>query len=189
MTLKELKDETMILLEEYNDGATYTDDVDLRKKLSPAINSVQVELATTIAPIIKTESITKSTADDLEHDLPDDFYQLDELKECGWDIYASTIEFNNEYIGTIKMRYKAYPTRINSDTLDTASLEVDRSAQEIMKWGVAAEILKADPSADYISYENEYTRLKNLLDTRRSDGIVQLVSIPESNSYFPSESE
>lgn len=185
MTILRLIQDTLIMLEEYNSSTTtYTDDTDLRAKLFPAINTIQYELATTIAPIHKIASISKATIADLESNLPTDFFKLDMVEECSYELYPTTIQFNNEFIGTIKLRYWAFPTIITSSTANTTELELDRPAQEIMKYGVASELLKADLSSDYSVYEAKYQNLKANLDTSRSKGVAQIKPLPESNVYF-----
>lgn len=180
MTIGQLKKETLALIEEYNGGATFTDDADLKAKLNYAINTIQTELALDVAPIVKKEVFTKASEDDLEENLPADFYQLYKLNDCHFEIFTNTIEFNNDYIGTINMYYKAYPTRIEDATLDTATLEIDRNAQEIMKWGVASEILKMDPAIDYGIFEAKYQNLKANIDSRKNGGIIQIVKMPNA---------
>jgi hypothetical protein len=197
MTLGQLKKETLILIEEYtaktdtDSKPIYTEDEDLRQKLNIAVNSVQTELATKrnnngdiFAPILKVVTVTKESEDDLSYDLPDDFFQLDEVRECRYEVHGNTIDFNNKYIGTIKLRYYAYPTRIDDTTLDTVNLEIDRSAQEIMKYGVASELLKADISSNYSVYENRYLELKSTLETSRTKGIMQVVDLEPSKRFF-----
>lgn len=184
MTIGTLKKETLTLIEEYNDNIDYTDDEDLAKKLNSAINTIQLELATTVAPYDKKVDVSKTDEDDLEYTLPSDFYKLNMVKECSYELYPTTIEFNNKYVGTIKLRYWAYPTRIEDTTADSFSLEIDRSAQEIMKYGVASELLKADLSSNYSIYEAKYQNLKANLSTTRSKGIGQIKPLPASINYF-----
>jgi len=184
MTIGQLKKETLALIEEYNGEATFTDDADLKAKLNYAINTIQTELALSVAPIIKKSTIAKASESDLSSNLPSDFYQLYKLAECSFDIFTSTIEFNNDYVGNINMYYKAYPTRIIDTTLDTVELEIDRNAQEIMKWGVASEILKMDPAIDYGIFEAKYQNLKANIDSRKNGNVIQIVSLEPSRNYF-----
>ena len=184
MTLGQLKKETVVLIEEYNGESTFTDDADLAAKLNYAVNTIQTELAMDVSPIIKSEAITKLSTSKLTHNLPADFYQLYRIDECKWDIMGGTIIFDNDFIGTINMYYKAYPTRIDDATLDTANLEIDRNAQEIMKWGVASEILKVDPAIDYGIFEAKYQNLKANINSSRNGGIMQVVSLETGRNFF-----
>lgn len=184
MTLGQLKKETMVLIEEYNGTGTYTNDADLAAKLNFAVNTIQTELALDVSPIIKKEVIAKSSTANLEHSLPTDFYQLYRIEECSWDVIGDKINFNNEYIGNINMYYKAYPTRIIDTTIDATELQLDRNAQEIMKWGIASEILKVDPSIDYGIFEAKYQNLKANISASRNGGIMQVVRMQPGKDFF-----
>ena len=78
--------------------------------------------------------------------------------------------------GEAKVKYYKYPTIIDSETDDdTYEFELSQDVLEIMPLGIAADLLKSDVSAQYGRvYEQAYKDALNMLDTRTTEGSVEI---------------
>lgn len=182
MTLLEMKKKVLQLIEEIKETipeadvvtkiTELTDDPDIDKKLSTAINMIQNELSR-MKKIPAKMTLTVSE-DNLEYDMKDieNFYQLNTLKfkdregkELAIDIYDNFVEFPTE--GIAKLYYYKYPTAITDTTEDTYTFELSNDALEIMPLGVAGMILMSDVSSGYGSiYTQRYEVMLQRLDPR-----------------------
>jgi hypothetical protein len=70
--------------------------------------------------------------------------------------------------GTIEIECNVFPERIDEKTNDKAyEFELTSDVLEIMPYGVAADLLKNDKSAEYGRiYEDQYERMLQRLDPR-----------------------
>lgn len=165
MNLGEMKQKVLRLIEEIApDKTDLTDDPDIKNKINDVINQIQFELAR-IKKITAIETIEVKEGQDYELTDLDNFYQLDRIQGVAYSHFGNYIEF--EETGTAKIYYYKYPKRINRDSSDLVKLEISDDAQEIMPYGVAADLLKSDVSNQYGEvYANRYNELKNGLDPR-----------------------
>ena len=164
------------MIEEISDNSeVYTDDPDLETKLNTIINQVMFE----IARMKKIHAIEKIEIPNtgLEYDLNEleSFFQLDHIiytdnnkNELEYDLFGNLVNFENE--GKATIYYYKYPKRIKEDTIDTTyKFELSEDAMQVLPYGVAADLLKSDVSANYGQiYANRYNELLQRLDPRYS---------------------
>ena len=172
MKLAEMKRKVLALIEEYNPDSEYlTDDPDIATKMEDVITQIMFELSrikkipdyfemkVQEGQIIRFEDITDET--DYE------VYQIGLIRGVWYDSKASgtVIKFLED--GIAEIEYFRYPTRITEKNRAKYEFELSQDVLEIMPYGVAADLLKSDISADYgIHYEKRYKDLKNELDSR-----------------------
>ena len=173
MTLLEMKKKTLGLIEELNpDSEFLTDDPDISTKFNEVTNQVMFELAR-MKKIPKYVEMEVSTGDLIEF--------ADIEKACGYEIYqigmVGGINYASKADGTIlkilesgtaEIDVFVYPERITETTKDKAyEFELSPDALEIMPYGIAADLLKSDVSADYGRvYAERYETMLQRLDPR-----------------------
>ena len=172
MTLKEMKIKVLALIEELNPNtALLTDDPDIATKINSVINQILFELCR-IKKIPKYVEMEVNAGDTIEF--------ADIEKECGYEIFqvnlfggvdnrakANGTVFKIIESGTAEIDCSVYPERITDTTKDSYEFELSADALEIMPYGVAADLLKSDISAEYGSiYATRYESLKQMLDPR-----------------------
>ena len=179
MTLLELKKKVLAMIEELNpDSEVLTDDPDIATKINEVINQVMFELVR-MKKIPKYVELEVSEGDILEF--------ADIEKKCGYEIYqVSTIGgvlytpkangtvFKVMENGTAEIDCYVYPERITATTKDKAyEFELTADLMEIMPYGVAADLLKSDVSADYgREYAKRYEDMIARLDPRYQMSVV-----------------
>lgn len=172
-TLKEFKQDVYSFIEEYDKSAKeLTKDVDIIAKINAIINTKILE----VTRYKKIEA--KETLDVIENeeyelsDIDSNAYQIKKIVGVKYEQEGKFITFKET--GTAKIYYYKYPKRINADTKeDEYKFEVDPEVLEIAKMGVAADILKMDVSNQYGRiWDNEYQRLLQTLDPRKTSGTV-----------------
>lgn len=202
MTLLEMKEKVYRLIEELSDTAPeptpepsddvenegeteevtteeethLTDDPDYEKKINTCINIVQNELARIKKiPAITTYNTETSLTGNI-YTMPETMYQIDKIKGCNYDVIGKTVIFDEDYLGDVEIYYYKYPTPITEETDDeTYVFELDQDALEVMPFGVAGDMLKSDPSTNYgIYYSNRYNELKQMLDSRFTNGMITI---------------
>lgn len=182
MTLLEMKKKVLALIEELNPDNEYlTDDPDIQAKLNEVINQIMFELAR-IKKIPKYVELEVSKGDRIE------FANIEE--ECGYEIYqlgtVSGVLYASKANGTVlkflesgtaEIDCYVYPERITEKTKDKAyEFELTSDVLEIMPYGVAADLLKSDVSAEYGSvYGTRYEAMKQMLDPRYQMTTVSVV--------------
>ena len=173
MTLLEMKKKVLGLIEELNpDSELLTDDPDIATKINAVINQVMFELAR-IKKIPKYVEMAVSAGDVLEF--------ADIEKACGYEIYQINLVGGVLYApkasgtvlkilesGTAEIDVFVYPESITEKTKDKAyEFELSPDVLELMPYGVAADLLKSDVSAEYGTiYATRYETLKQMLDPR-----------------------
>lgn len=172
MTLKELKLKTLALIEELNiNSDKYTDDPDIAAKYNYVANQVLFELA-------RIKKIPKYV--ELEVTEGDLIGFAEVANACGYEIYqisnvygvlyrpkANGTVFKILESGTAEIDCFVYPETITDTTKDNVELELSADALEIAPYGIAADLLKSDVSAEYGSiYASRYEQLKQMLDPR-----------------------
>lgn len=71
--------------------------------------------------------------------------------------------------GTAEIDVSVYPERITSLTKDSYEFELTSDLLEVMPYGIAADLLKSDASAEYGSiYSQRYETMLQRLDTRNA---------------------
>lgn len=173
MTLKEMKTKVLGLIEELNPlSDVLTDDPDIAAKINEVINSVMFELAR-FKKIPKYVEMAVNEGDTIEF--------ADIEKDSGYEVYQIDIICGVRYVpraqgtvlkmlesGTAEISFFAYPERITEKTKDKAyEFELSPDALEIMPYGVAADLLKSDVSAEYGNiYATRYREMFQILDHR-----------------------
>lgn len=172
MNLKEMKMKVLALIEELNpDTELLTDDPDIATKINSVTNQILFELAR-IKKIPKYVEMEVNKGDMLEF--------ADIEKECGYEVYQISNICGVGYVpkangtiykilegGTAEIDLFVYPERITDTTKDNYEFELSADVLEIMPYGIAADLLKNDVSAEYGNiYATRYESLKQLLDPR-----------------------
>jgi hypothetical protein len=172
MTLNEMDRKVLSLIEELNPNSEYlTDDPDIQAKKRHVTNQIMYELAR-IKKIPKYCEIEVSKGDIIEF--------ADIEKECGYEVFQIGLVCGINYIpkasntvlkiledGTAEIDVFVYPERITDTTKGTYEFELSADALEVMPYGIAADLLKSDISAEYGSvYGTRYESMKQSLDTR-----------------------
>lgn len=165
--------------EESSNPEELTDDPDIEAKLNDVINQVMFELARMKKiPAREVENITASMLEYELNSLPE-FYQLDNVRfvdvfnePAEAFVFGNLVEFTTQ--GTATFYYYKYPKRITDTTDDTMyKFELSDDALEILPYGVAADLLKSDVSANYGQvYAQRYETMLARLDSRTSIGSV-----------------
>ena len=103
----------------------------------------------------------------------DNFYKLETITGVRFDMFQNNIKFEED--GTARIKYYKYPKIINEETIDDEyEFELSQDCLEIMPYGVAADLLKSDVSAQYGQvYANAYREKLNLLELNTSNGVME----------------
>ncbi len=173
MTLLEMKKKVLALIEELNpDSEFLTDDPDIATKINEVINQIMFELA-------RLKKIPKYVEIDVKKGDIITFAELEE--ECGYEVFQVDMVYGVPFVvkahgtvykftedGTAEIDLFVYPERITEKTKDKAyEFELSADVLEIMPYGIAADLLKSDVSAEYGAvYANRYAELKQLIDPR-----------------------
>lgn len=179
MTLEEFKGKVYELIEEYNESAEdLTDDEDLSSKMNSVVNSIMNEVARfkKIDGYITMDIIFGEDEDfhiiDLK-DIDKKLYQINIIRGVESQVDGSKVIFFTE--GRAHIFYYKYPVQIDEETDDDYVFELDKECLEIMVYGVAGDLLKADVSANYGRlYWERYEQMLQRLDPRRAMGSVYL---------------
>lgn len=172
MTLNEMDKKVLSLIEELNPNSEHlTDDPDIQAKKRYVTNQVMFELA-------RIKKIPKYF--EMEVKKGDLINFSDFEKKCGYEVFqivvVSGVQCSLKANGTV---YKimedgilevdcfVYPERITEKTKGNYELELSLDALEIMPYGIAADLLKSDVSAEYGNiYSVRYENMKEMLDPR-----------------------
>lgn len=168
-----MKQKVLGMIEELNpDSATLTDDPDISAKINEVINQVMFELARmkkiakyTEMPVKKGQILEFAN---IEKKVGNEIYQIE--KVCGVDFRfkanGTILKFLED--GVAEIDVFVYPERITQKTKDKAyEFELSQDALEIMPYGIAADLLKSDVSAEYGRvYAERYETMLQRLDSR-----------------------
>lgn len=172
MTLKEMKEKVLALIEELNPlSDLLTDDPDIAAKINEVTNQILFEMSR-FKKIPKYVEIPVKAGDILE------FSDIE--RECGYEVYQIDVVCGVRYVpkangtvlkmlesGTAEIDCFVYPERITSKTKDSYEFEVSNDVLEIMPYGIAGDLLKSDVSAEYGNiYATRYQSMINTLDYR-----------------------
>lgn len=172
MTLKEMKQKVLAMIEELNPNSSLlTDDPDIATKFNDVTNQIMYELAR-MKKIPKYVEMEVTKGDVVEF--------ADIEKKCGYEIYqiglVGGINFASKANGTVlkiledgvaEIDVYVYPERITSQTNDNYEFELSPDALEIMPYGIAGDLLKSDVSTEYGTiYSTRYESMLQRLDPR-----------------------
>lgn len=175
MTLREMKDRVLSLIEEINPESEYlTDDPDIKEKINYVIDMKQHELAR-IKRLAASETLRVKENDQVNlYEEYNDFYKLKNITGVSYTLFENLVTFNED--GEAIVNYYRYPKKIDKDTdMDKYKMELSMDVLEIMPYGVAADVLKSDVSAQYGRvYEQAYQNALQMLDINTSEGIYEI---------------
>lgn len=180
MTLKEMKLKVLGLIEEVSPNSeNLTEDPDIAAKINDVINQIMFELA-------RMKKIPKYVEMEVHEGDKIEFADIE--KECGYEVYQlglvggvkCALKADGTVIkilesGTAEIDCYVYPESITSATKDSYEFELTPDVLELMPYGVAADLLKSDVSAEYGRiYEARYESMKQLLDPRRNMSFITI---------------
>jgi hypothetical protein len=174
MILKEVKKNTLALIEELNPQSEYlTDDEDIRAKIHGIINHIQFELAR-MKKLPEYVEMDVQEGDvirfaDIKEAAGVDVYQIDIVRGVDHDFKANGTIIKALEAGTLEIEFFRYPTVINDETADDFEMELQPDTLEILPYGVAGDLLKSDVSAEYGKvYSDRYETMLQRLDSRNA---------------------
>lgn len=192
MTAREMKIKVFSLIEEYYpDQTLLADDQDVQYKINGAINQIQMDLMKyKKIPAKSKKSIKKDSPTLLISSIPN-FYQLNTIPNVEYEVVGDyEIKFNIEKDTDVEIYYYKLPELMDlefqasgSKTAEQVSAEYDESfdleiateLQEIMPYGIAADLLKQDMISNYGKYFYErYLEMKNMIDSRKTTSMVTI---------------
>lgn len=170
MTLLEMKKKYLSLIEELNPNSDQlTDDPDIAAKQNEVVNMVMFKLA-------RFKKIPKYVEKEVAEGEIVTFEDIGKI--CGYDVYqvdlicgvphaskAGGTVFKFLGDGTAEFNVFVFPERITENAKDKAyEFELSPDVLEIMPYGIAADLLKSDASADFgkiyaDAFERELARL------------------------------
>lgn len=195
MTAKEMKIKTFSLIEEYYPERTeLADDQDVIYKINGVINSIMLDLMKyRKIPAKYSYELNEGNTTLVLSSIPD-FYQLNTILDVEYDVVGNyEIVFNVEDVElpkTVNIYYFKYPElmdlefeatstqtkeQVSAEYDDGFEIELELDIQEIMPYGIAADLLKNDMISGYGRYFNErYIELKGLIDSRKTQGMAMV---------------
>ena len=172
MTLGEMKLKVLGMIEEVNpDSAALTDDPDIAAKINDVINQILYEMARQkkIGKYVEME-VHKGdllTFEDIGSEVGYDIYQLGTISGVAHAFKANGTMVKVLEDGKAEIDCFVYPERITEKTPNSYEFELSADALEIMPYGVAADLLKSDVSAEYGAvYATRYESMLQRLDPR-----------------------
>ena len=175
MTLREMYDRVFSLIEEVNPDSEYlTDDVDFQAKISYIVDAKNHELAR-IKRMAALDTMDVRAGDEINlYEEYSNFYRLKNISGVKYDLCDNIVRFKEDGEATIK--YYKYPKKIDKDTPDDYKFENSMDVLEIMPYGIAADVLKSDVSAQYGQiYERAYQQALQMLDINTTEGSATIV--------------
>ena len=172
MTLLEFKKITLGLIEELNPNSTaLTDDPDIGAKINAVINQVMFELARMKKiPEYVEFDVTEGdvvTFNTIGEKCGKKVYQVGNVGGVKCSVKANGTVFKMLESGMAEIDCYVYPTEITEDTADSYEFDLTPDVLGIMPYGVAADLLKSDVSANYGQvYSARYESMKQMLDPR-----------------------
>ena len=172
ITLGEEKKKTLALIEELSpESELLTDDPDIAAKINYVTYQVAVDLMRSkkipryIEKAVNVGDLI--TFKDIEKECGNEVYQINTVGGVKYDFRASGTVIKALEAGTIEIDFYVYPKPINADTTDDYEFELSQDVLEIMPYGIAADLLKSDVSAEYGTvYATRYEQMKAQLDPR-----------------------
>lgn len=172
MKLRDAIRKILALIEEYNpESELLTDDPDISTKIYDVINQVMYELAR-LKKIPRFLSLPVVSGDvvsfqDLSELVGNAVYQLGPVRCVRYESRADGTVLKFTESGTAEIDLFVYPKRITPETSLDYEFELSDDVLEVMPYGVAADLLKSDQSAEYGSvYATRYETMLQRLDSR-----------------------
>lgn len=181
VTLQEMKKKVLSLIEELNpDNELLTDDPDIATKINEVVNQIMYELCR-LKRIPKYVEIPVSAGDILTLEniagkVGYEIYQLGLICGVTYAPKANGTVFKFLESGVAEIDCFVYPERITEKTKDKAyEFELSEDVLEIMPYGIAADLLKSDVSAQYGNvYAQRYETMKREIDPRYQGYVITI---------------
>lgn len=172
MKLLEMKKKVLALIEEINPESEHlTDDPDIEAKYEYVLTQVMFELSR-IKRIpdyaeIEVNAGDVFTFEEIKDETDYDVYMLDAVRGVKHELKAQGTVIKFLESGTAEIEYFRYPTRITDKNRAKYEFELSDDVLEVMPYGIAADLLKSDVSAEYGRvYAERYEAMKQMIDPR-----------------------
>jgi hypothetical protein len=173
MTLEDMIKKVLALIEELNPlSEVLTDDPDIALKIREVINQVMFELCRykkipqyVEVPVSDGQLVTFEQLGDI---CGYEIYQINRVKGVRYEAKANGTVMKMKESGTAEIDLFVYPERITDKTsLKGYEFSLSSDVLEVMPYGVAADLLKSDVSADYGNmYSVRFREMMDRLDHR-----------------------
>ena len=181
MTKLEMKKEILALIEELNPESEYlTQDPDISAKIDSVINHIMFEVVR-FRKLPKYIEMEVNEGDvvtfaDLEKECGNEIYQIDLVRNIKHSFRADGTVIKFLESGTAEIDVFVFPERITEKTKDKSyEFELPADSLEIMIYGVAADLLKSDESAQFgQNYAIRYSDMMSRLDSRYAMPSIQI---------------
>ena len=176
VTLRDEKEKVLAMIEELDEESEYlTEDPDIRAKINHVFNQVMFELARhkKIPMYVELPVVAgmKVTFKEIGAACGREVYQLDKVTGVAHEQKAGGTVLKFAGDGVAEIECFVYPQPITEETTDDYEFELSQDVLEIMPYGVAADLLKSDESAQFGSvYAQRYREMLQNLDPRYSLG-------------------
>ncbi len=173
MKLEIFEKKCLALIEELNPESQYlTDDVDIRAKIYEVINQIMFE-------VIRIKKLPKYIEVEVSNGELLTFENLG--GHCGYEVFqlcaVHGVKYDSKADGTVlkfledgtaEIEVYVYPERITEKTkAKSFELELPAEILEVMVYGVAADLLKSDESANFGKiYADRYETMLRRIDPR-----------------------
>ena len=178
MTLKEMKQKVLGMIEELSpDNTLLTDDPDIQLKINSVTNQIMYELCR-LKKIPKYVEMAVTSGEQVTFEAIEDAvgYEVFQLGTIGGVRYVPKANGTVLKVlenGTMEIDCFVYPEKITEKTPDSYEFELSADVLEVMPYGIAADLLKSDVSAEYGNiYATRYETLIQRLDPRYHVGVV-----------------
>ena len=172
MTYLDMKKKVLALIEEINpDSPMLTDDPDIEAKYEYVLTQIMFELARMkkIPDYVEME-VEKDAVirfEEIKDETDHEIYQIDAIRGVAHERKAQGTVIKFLESGVAEIEYFRYPTRITDKNRAKYTFEQSEDVLEIMPYGIAADLLKSDVSAEYGTvYQTRYESMKQMLDPR-----------------------
>lgn len=173
MNLEEMKKKVLGMIEELNpDHELLTDDPDIATKINDVTNQILFECAR-VKKIPKYAEIPVTagstlTMEDIAAAVGYEIYQIAKVGGVSYCPKADGTVLKIQQTGTAEVECYVYPERITEKTKDKAyEFELSQDVLEVLPYGIAADLLKSDVSAEYGRiYAERYEMMLRRLDPR-----------------------
>lgn len=172
MTYEQMKRRVLALIEELNEESELlTDDPDISAKIDGVMNQVSNELSRMKKipkyielPVNEGQTVTFS---DIGNKGDCRVYQINTVCGARYTPKAGGTILKFMEAGIAEIDFSIYPKEITDENKESYTFELSDDALAIMPYGVAADLLKSDVSAEYGNvYATRYEQMLSRLDPR-----------------------
>lgn len=179
MTILEIIGKIMAALDEVTSSNLVANSADYIDKIYPFIDTVQNEIATTIKPIKK---YVMATSVNKRIDMPVDCFEFNKVYDTDMTPIRFLLYDNKIFMieededGSYMLYYNKYPDKVDKDTINSYTLEIDKDCQEALVYGVCANLCINDEPELYDTYNDKYnTMLSNIVARLQNNTTATLI--------------